>query len=58
MANSSTIRFGAGVYNLFDVVGVTEGNPRAGDTQTNTGTFFVGRPILLRSFFVRAALTF
>ncbi|HKH62544.1 MAG TPA: TonB-dependent receptor [Flavitalea sp.] len=58
MDNNSTIRLGAGVYNLFDVVGVTEGNPRAGDAQTNTGTFFVGRPILLRSYFVRAALVF
>jgi outer membrane receptor protein involved in Fe transport len=58
MDNNATIRLGAGVYNLFDVVGVTEGNPRAGDAQTNTGTFFVGRPILLRSYFVRAALAF
>lgn len=56
--NASTIRFGFGVYNLFNVVGVTEGNPRAGDAQTNTGTFFVGRPILLRSYFGRATLTF
>ncbi|MFN2440395.1 MAG: TonB-dependent receptor domain-containing protein, partial [Chitinophagaceae bacterium] len=58
MNNNSTVRFGAGVFNLFDVVGVTEGNPRAGDAQTNTGTFFVGRPILLRSYFARATLTF
>lgn len=56
--NASSIRFGFGVYNLFNVVGVTEGNPRAGDAQTNTGTFFVGRPILLRSYFGRATLTF
>lgn len=56
--NISTVRFGVGLFNLFNVVGVTEGNPRAGDAQTNTGTFFVGRPILLRSFFARATLTF
>jgi outer membrane receptor protein involved in Fe transport len=56
--NNSSMRLGGGVFNLFDVVGVTEGNPRAGDAQTNTGDFFVGRPILLRSYFVRAALSF
>lgn len=37
--NISTVRFGVGLFNLFNVVGVTEGNPRAGDAQTNTGTF-------------------
>lgn len=58
MHNNSTIRLGAGIFNLFDVKGITEGNPRAGDAQTNTGDFFVGRPILPRAYFARATLTF
>lgn len=58
MQDKSTIRIGAGIFNLFDVHGITEGNPRAGDAQTNSGDFFVGRPILPRSFFARLTLTF
>ena len=56
--NNSFVRLGAGIFNLFDKVGVTEGNPRAGDAQTNSGDFFVGRPILPRSYFARLSLTF
>ena len=58
MKNNSTIRLGAGIFNLFDVKGITEGNPRAGDAQTNTSDFFVGRPILPRAYFARLTLTF
>lgn len=58
MQDNSTIRIGAGIFNLFNIHGVTEGNPRAGDAQTNSGDFFVGRPILPRSFFARLTLTF
>jgi len=56
--NTSSVRLGAGIFNLFDVKGITEGNPRAGDAQTNSGDFFVGRPILPRSYYVRLSLTF
>lgn len=58
MHDNSTIRIGAGIFNLFNVHGITEGNPRAGDAQTNSGDFFVGRPILPISFFARLTLTF
>ena len=56
--NTSSARIGGGIFNLFDIKGITEGNPRAGDAQTNSGDFFVGRPILPRSYYVRLSLTF
>lgn len=54
----ASLRISGGIFNLFNNEGITEGNPRAGNTQTNTGDFFVGRPIIPRSFFARAVFTF
>lgn len=58
LQDNTSVRIVAGIFNLFNSEGITEGNPRAGNTQTNTGDFFVGRPIIPRSFFARAAITF
>lgn len=57
MKNEETLRVGAGIFNVFNTEAVTEGNPRAGNTQTNTGDFFVGRVSLPRAFYVRLALS-
>jgi len=46
-------RLGLSVFNLFDSQGTTEGSPRQGTSQSNTGDFFVGRPILPRRVSVR-----
>ena len=46
-------RVGVSVFNLFDSQGTTEGSPRQGTSQSNTGAFFVGRPILPRRITVR-----
>jgi len=46
-------RVGVSVFNLFDSQGMTEGSPRQGTSQSNTGAFFVGRPILPRRVTVR-----
>lgn len=54
----STLRFSGGIFNVFNSEGITEGNPRAGDAQTNSGDFFVGRPILPRSYYLRVTFTF
>jgi outer membrane receptor protein involved in Fe transport len=56
--NKSTLRLSGGVFNVFNSEGITEGNPRAGDAQTNSGDFFVGRPILPRSYYLRVTFTF
>jgi len=58
LKNEETVRVGAGIYNLFNSEAVTEGNPRAGNAQTNTGDFFVGRVSLPRSFFARVMVSF
>lgn len=58
LANKSTLKLTAGVFNLFNSEGITEGNPRAGNAQANTGDFFVGRPIIPRSYFARMTLSF
>ena len=58
LPNKSNFRIGLGAFNLFNSEGITEGNPRAGNTQTNTGEFFVGRPIIPRSYFARMTLNF
>ena len=58
MRNEETVRFGVGVFNLLGSEAVTEGNPRAGNTQTNTGDFFVGRVSLPRAVYIRMALNF
>jgi outer membrane receptor protein involved in Fe transport len=58
MADKETFRISAGVFNLLDSEAVTEGNPRAGNAQTNTGDFFVGRVSLPRAFYVRLGFNF
>ena len=58
LQSNQSLRIGAGVFNLFDDKAVTEGNPRAGNTQTNTGDFFVGRVSLPRAVYARVALSF
>lgn len=58
LGTKSILRISAGSFNVFNSEGITEGNPRAGNTQTNTGRFFVGRPIIPRSFFTRMTLSF
>ena len=52
-----TLRLGASVFNLTDSKGITEGNPRD-LSQSNSGVYFVGRPILPRRFFLRATFRF
>jgi hypothetical protein len=42
----------------FNSEGITEGNPRAGDAQTNSGDFFVGRPVIPRSYYLRLTFNF
>ncbi len=55
----NSVRIGASVFNLFDSVGLTEGNPRAGiGGQVDDGEFFFGRPILPRRFFLTATFNF
>lgn len=54
----TSLRISGGIFNVFNSEGITEGNPRAGDTQSNTGDYFVGRPILPRATYLRATLTF
>ena len=51
------IRFGLSAYNLTDVRGITEGNPRD-VAQSNVGTYFVGRPVLPRRIFFRMTFHF
>ena len=53
-----SLRLGIAVFNLLDADGVTEGSPRQGNSQVSGGNFFVGRPILPRRIFVRAAFNF
>ena len=53
-----SLRIGLSVFNLLDAAGVTEGSPRQGNSQVAGGNFFVGRPILPRRVFVRAAFEF
>jgi len=53
------VRLGVSVFNLFDAAGITEGSPRQADSQSGAvSEFFVGRPILPRRFFIRAAFDF
>ncbi len=53
-----SLRLGIAVFNLLDAAGVTEGSPRQGNSQVSGGNFFVGRPILPRRVFIRAAFDF
>ncbi len=55
----NSVRLGFYIFNLFDSVGLTEGNPRAGiGGQVDDGEFFFGRPILPRRFFLTATFNF
>ncbi len=58
LGDEETLRLGISVFNLLDADGVTEGSPRQGDAQTGVSDFFVGRPILPRRLFIRAAFDF
>ncbi|MEM7571807.1 MAG: TonB-dependent receptor [Bacteroidota bacterium] len=59
LGNNETLRLGVSVFNLLDADGVTEGSPRQGDLQGGgASAFFVGRPILPRRLFIRAAFDF
>jgi iron complex outermembrane receptor protein len=58
LGKSQSLRLGLAVFNVLDSQGITEGSPRQGDSQIGSGEFFVGRPILPRRFFVRAAFDF
>lgn len=56
---TSSVRLGVSVFNLFDSAGLTEGNPRAGiGGQVDNGDFFFGRPILPRRLFLTATFNF
>jgi outer membrane receptor protein involved in Fe transport len=56
--SNESVRLGLSVFNLLDAAGVTEGSPRQGNSQVAGGNFFVGRPILPRRIFIRAAFNF
>lgn len=58
LADDASLKISVGSFNVFNSEGITEGNPRAGNAQQNTGDFFVGRPIIPRSFFGRLTVTF
>ena len=58
LKGNESVRLAAGVFNVLNSEAVTEGNPRAGNAQTNTGDYFVGRVSLPRAFYARLAFTF
>ncbi|MEM7102830.1 MAG: TonB-dependent receptor [Bacteroidota bacterium] len=58
LQGDQTFRLGLSIFNLLNSAGVTEGSPRQGDAQTGVSEFFVGRPILPRRVFVKAAFDF
>ncbi len=58
LGSEQTLRFGVSVFNLLNTQGITEGSPRQGDSQISGGSFFVGRPILPRRFFLRVMFGF
>ena len=55
--NDETVRLGIQSFNIFNSEGITEGSPRLGDNQTDE-EFFVGRPIIPRTFLVSATFRF
>jgi iron complex outermembrane recepter protein len=55
--NDETLRFGLQSFNIFNSEGITEGSPRLGDNQTDE-EFFVGRPIIPRTFLLSATFKF
>ncbi|WP_273445568.1 TonB-dependent receptor [Neolewinella agarilytica] len=59
LGKKQSLRLGLSVFNLLDSAGVTEGSPRQADAQAGgVSAFFVGRPILPRRIFIRAAFNF
>ncbi|MBD0295251.1 MAG: TonB-dependent receptor [Flavisolibacter sp.] len=58
LSNAESFRISTGVFNLLNSEAVTEGNPRAGNAQTNTGDFFVGRISLPRAWYIRLGFNF
>ena len=55
--NDETLRLGFQSFNIFNSEGITEGSPRLGDNQTDE-EFFVGRPIIPRTFLLSATFKF
>ena len=55
--NDETLRLGLQSFNIFNSEGITEGSPRLGDNQTDE-EFFVGRPIIPRTFLLSATFKF
>lgn len=55
---NETIVLNAGIFNLFDNAGITEGSFTSGTTQLNNQKYFIGRPVLPRSFYIRTTFTF
>ncbi|QQN74387.1 TonB-dependent siderophore receptor [Croceicoccus sp. YJ47] len=58
LAVTDRISLQAMVTNLFDEVGITEGNPRAGAISNTGGPIFQGRPIFGRQIRVGATVSF
>lgn len=58
LGDGESLRLGVSVFNLLNTSGVTEGSPRQGNSQIGGGEYFVGRPILPRRAFFRAAFDF
>lgn len=58
LGDGESLRLGVSVFNLLNTSGVTEGSPRQGNAQIGGGEYFVGRPILPRRIFLRAAFDF
>jgi iron complex outermembrane recepter protein len=55
--NDETLRVGFQSFNIFNSEGITEGSPRLGDNQTDE-QFFVGRPIIPRTYLLSATFKF
>ncbi|MEO0473117.1 MAG: TonB-dependent receptor [Bacteroidota bacterium] len=58
LRKGQSLSLGLSVFNLLDNAGITEGSPRQAGGQPGDGPFFVGRPILPRRLFLRAAFDF
>lgn len=56
-SNDESVRLGFQSLNLFNSEGITEGSPRLGDNQTDE-EYFVGRPIMPRTFLISATFKF
>jgi iron complex outermembrane receptor protein len=58
LGGRTNVRVGVNVFNVFNEDAVTEGSPRQDVTQSATGAFFVGRPVLPRRIVGRVAFNF